>query len=454
MNPSFLFLLAFLALLQLRGDGYFPFPRDWPKDWLLALVLGHLALLWALLLGFIRAQHQNRPLLGNWLRWVGPAKWGVALGAIALIVAGQWLQAQRFAAIGYRWEPGVMFTLLAASLVLVALAFAKERTGRERTAWALLAAAALGLKFYPIFCFPITAERSDMLPILSEAGQAWLSGTEVYRFYLLDNGVETQNVRLPGMIALYLPAVALGLDLRWVVWGFEALVFGALIVLGGRLPSQKRPVWALLLVAFWLLPYWQMRHELYEVPFWLLLMAAFWALEREKLWALAFLLGVMVATLQWGWLFAPFFSLAVLRRWGLKPSLLAGSFALALAGLILWSAVGSHWGDFYFHVFSYYRHFLAQGVPYLMSMYLTALLAKLGALGWLLPMQALGVFGLLGWHARKARPISVLMQVCALALAWMLLWNAVAWTYQYLLVFLLLLQSWRAQALEELKGAD
>ena len=45
-----------------------------------------------------------------------------------------------------------------------------------------------------------------MLPIIGEAARSMLVGENIYRFYLLDNGVWTQMVRLPGLVMSYAPA--------------------------------------------------------------------------------------------------------------------------------------------------------------------------------------------------------------------------------------------------------
>ena len=37
--------LAVWAVLQARGDGYFPFPKTWPVSWLLPIVLAHTVVL-------------------------------------------------------------------------------------------------------------------------------------------------------------------------------------------------------------------------------------------------------------------------------------------------------------------------------------------------------------------------------------------------------------------------
>lgn len=55
--------------------------------------------------------------------------------------------------------------------------------------------------------YPVTAKRSDMLPIIEAAIRSLFKGENIYHYYLLDNQVSTQIVRFPGIVAAYIPAV-------------------------------------------------------------------------------------------------------------------------------------------------------------------------------------------------------------------------------------------------------
>ena len=95
------------------------------------------------------------------------------------------------------------------------------------------------LKFIPLFLFPITAKRSDLLPIVEEAAKSILRGEHIYRYYLLDNNIMTQNVRLFGLVFLFLPAVIFQLDIRLTTIFFEFVMFLTIFFLSPKLIGYK-----------------------------------------------------------------------------------------------------------------------------------------------------------------------------------------------------------------------
>ena len=439
MKSGLFYLLTILAVLQFRGDGYFPFDRNWNAGLLLAIALAHLLVIWGLLAGLTKVwvgDAEHRP---DWaaklLPWVAPV-------FSLVVVLGHAMQASRFTGFGYQWKPGFLGLLLVVSANLQFLAWRAWKREQTLVALALSWGGALALKLYPLWAYPVTAKRSDMLPIIFEAGQAWLAGQPVYQYFLLDNGISTQMVRLPGMIAVFLPAVGLGLDLRWVLLLFESGLALALAWAIAQMAPAKRPSFALLWLALAYLPYWHMRHELYEVPFWLLLLLAVFWLRQGRLWAGAAVLGYLAGMHQWAWILAPYLGLYLWRKEGPRRSLLAGCLAAAVGFLVLAAGVQGDWASWQHHIFSYYDQFLASGKPYPMALYWTALLSQFGGLSLLKPIQVAGLLGLLLWSMKRPAALEEALFASGLALSWMLAFNAVAWTYQYLLVVFLLSLAW------------
>ncbi|MBI3291866.1 MAG: transposase [Elusimicrobia bacterium] len=281
----------------------------------------------------------------------------------------------------------------------------------------VLIASAFVMKGLPLSLFPITAHRSDMLPILKEGALSLLHGDNPYQYYLLDNGARTQNVRLPGLMMAYLPAAVAGVDLRWVTLAFElAIVLMVLFHFRGAFKQGEVPweiLWAM--TGFLLLPYWHYRHELYETPFWSLLLVTLFALARGRGWGFTLGVGAMVGTHQWGWLFAPFLLLSWCRMKGWKAMGWSGLGALVVGGLILAVGIRSHVREFYEHVFGFYIKRFKINELYPMSLYFAPWFIKWNLTRWLFPIQCLLQVPLLALAYRYGRRMSALAGILALS---------------------------------------
>ena len=445
MSRLLLCLLGILLVIQVRGDGYFPFPKDWPQDRLMAIVLFHTGVLAALIFSmayFLITGRRTAPLaVPERLHPTLPVL--ASVGALGAIVGLHLLQADYFRYAGYRLEIPVMATFFFLALIPLAAygayAFRRKAHAPHRFLLSVLASALL-IKMIPLALFPVTAQRSDMLPILREGALRLFHGENPYQYALLDNGVLTPNVRLPGLMMAYLPAAVSGVDLRWTTLFFEAATFLLLIrILKPHWERMDRP-WdaGCALASFLLLPYWHYRHELYEAPFWFLLFLTLLALERGRLWMVALGLGTMMGTHQWGWLFAPLLLAGLSRSRGWKAAGWCAAGALACGGVLLGMGIGSHVSEFQEHVFGTYRRILQDGL-YPMSMYLTPHVLALGLPGERLPLLWLLHIPVLALARRYGFRTDALCGILALSLTVQLLFNPVAWTYQYLLVVFLLI---------------
>ncbi|MBI3292300.1 MAG: hypothetical protein HYZ73_05775, partial [Elusimicrobia bacterium] len=112
------YLLGILMVIQLRGDGYFPFPKSWPQPLLLGIVLVHTLVLAALIVrcayGLV-AEHQPEPLA------IPPWVHRLLLGAVPFIALGaisglHLLQARYYQFAGYRMDVVVLTGFLLISV--------------------------------------------------------------------------------------------------------------------------------------------------------------------------------------------------------------------------------------------------------------------------------------------------------------------------------------------------
>ncbi|HLE61031.1 MAG TPA: hypothetical protein VI700_05800, partial [Thermoanaerobaculaceae bacterium] len=353
----------------------------------------------------------------------------VAVGVV-LIAALHVLNARRFAEFGYVGRPVLLVALLVGASLALALLW---RTNR----FSGILLADLILKVYPLVCFPIAAKRSDMLPIIGEAARSMLAGENIYRFYLLDNGVWTQMVRFPGLVMSYAPATLFHADPRLVALASEALFFVLLFRRFGRNPLFSGGV---ILLA--LSPYWHFRHELYEAPFWVALAVVLLALERRDSVAEVAALSIVVCMHQWGVLFLPFILLFLMRSRSRAYGLAVAGFALAVGALVVAVASAGDLAAFWQQTVAYYATTLTswvqQGAFPRTSLYLTPWIARMGGAIAVKAASVLLVTAVFGWACVRLRSLAQLVGFLALALLAVLVTNTVAWTYQYLLVGALL----------------
>lgn len=443
----YLAIVAYWGILTLRGDGTFPFPRSWDPAWLrLALMAQYLPLLGLTgYLGYqaLRNQEADRRDAGReaFPAW---AEHGLALALIFGIGLMQWMQAGRFREMGYVLNAEVWSVWVLGSMALYGVI--RRWIGLS---WVAAIAAMAVLKVFPILYFPLVPERSDMLPFIQAAGGALLNGEGMYRYFVLENGALMPNVRLPGIVAAYLPAVAWKLDLRWMNLVYEILALGLIGMMGRSLAGVRSRFGVAGLVGlFSLIPYWHVRHELYEPPFWLALVVFFWALSRQGWWKAAAVWGVLIGTHQWAWMWSPLVGIYFVRKQGWARALQQGTVALAVGvGLIGLGAKGT-WMSIPEHLFGFYTNQFETGTFHLMSLYFTESFNTLGLKGMLFPLQVFGQLILLAfaWRLSQTRlTAGNLAAWMALSLTVQLAFNAVAWTYQYLLVGLLWILAFRSE---------
>ncbi|OGS21270.1 MAG: hypothetical protein A2252_08370 [Elusimicrobia bacterium RIFOXYA2_FULL_39_19] len=357
----------------------------------------------------------------------------------------QYIQSQYFNNIGYLISVKALnayFVISLFSFIIYNIYTIKFNRENVLLFLILLFSSYLIAKMLPIASFPITAKRSDLLPILKEAGRAILSGQNPYKYYLLDNGILTQNVRFPGLMISYIPAVYFNFDLRFITLFFESFIFLILayLIIKFKAATKIFPYELLLvLIAFFLLPYWHFRHELYEAPFWMLLTVVIFALYRNFFWMSAIVLGLLISMHQWGILFAPYLAIYQYKTTNLKKTILMIFVSSIIAITVFLLIPGFNVKDFFEHTIVFYKKVINEKAFPPLGMFFTPYFSKLNLTGLLQPIQVLLQIPLLFMAYKHGKRIEVILGILAVSLLCFLLFNPVVWTYQYLLLVYLLI---------------
>jgi hypothetical protein len=238
--------------------------------------------------------------------------------------------------------------------------------------------------------FPLPVQRSDMLPVNLEAARRFAAGAPAY---LAQVEAVFRVPYLPLMWLSFLPAASLALDPRWCVVAFRLLLVAALLREARHASDFARGYWAL----WFLNPYLAFRHDLYLDAFWLLLFLGFAEAKRGRLLPAAIWAGMLMATLQWGWLCAPFIVLAAAPPRAFRRLLAAAALACAVPAAVF---AFFHWreGPLFWQAIS--QHVRLTGSPALYAELCLGLSGPFIQLGWFGFLQAAQVCLLLaggGW---------------------------------------------------------
>ena len=287
MTRSLLLFSGLLLLLAIKGDGHFPLPAGTPEPvfqvWALALTL-------LFGVGLVCLVRRTRA------RGAGdsaPLRIAAAIAAAFMLLDGGvlLLEAHRYASFGYAWRPVaaiLICSLPASACVWLAL---RSRPVNPASLLALAAAAHGALCLYACACFPLAAGRSDMVPLLLQAGRKLLAGHDPYTLYHLAPGSTIHLTYLPGLLFAYLPAALSRVDPRIV--GLVYTMTAARLLYRGAGSAGVA-----FLSPFLVSPYLIYRHDVYLAPFWLLLAISWAALSRARPAAIAATCGVLAVTSQ------------------------------------------------------------------------------------------------------------------------------------------------------------
>jgi hypothetical protein len=287
LTRSLLLFCGLLLLLAIKGDGHFPLPVGTPEPVFQVYVLALTLLFGAGLVCLVQRTRAHGA--GD----SPPLRTAAAIAAAFMLLDGGvlWLEAHRYASFGYAWRP--VAAILICSLPASACAWLALRTRPVNPASLLaLAAVAHGaLCLYACACFPLAAGRSDMVPLLVQAGRKLLAGHDPYTLYSLTPGSTIHLTYLPGLLFAYLPAALMRLDPR-IVGLVYTMTAARLLYLGAGSGAVA------FLSPFLVSPYLVYRHDAYLAPFWLLLAIAWAALARARPAPIAATCGVLAVTSQ------------------------------------------------------------------------------------------------------------------------------------------------------------
>ena len=356
------------------------------------------------------------------------------LGTLGLLV----FEGRYFASFGYSLNYPLLVGVYAVILGGLGWLWFNRRRGKSGDElkpvyllyWLLAAYLLVGL--VSIVWFPLNPKRSDMLPLIIEAGHTFLNGQSPYRVYPLVSGA-IELTYLPGTWLTYLPAVALELDVR--LMSLLYVVGTALILYWGCLASERSKI-LILISVFVLNPYLQYRHEIYLAPYWCVMAASLVAFRKNRpLWGV-FFFGLSITMSQFSWIMLPFLGLYLYRNFGIRLLALAGGIiglvvALLVGPFIAWtpqtfiSGVLTHWNE-------------ATGVNARTANF-SYWAAKLVGIKNLQLVQAALLILLFGLALFRVRTLAEALGWMAVALITFIVFNLLIWPYFYLSLFIILL---------------
>jgi hypothetical protein len=322
------YFTALLLIVNLVGDGWTGRPTEFTHQ--LLLIPLTCAFLWFLykLLSPARRLHP--------MPWTTGRALITAFTFELLFVALYLYECRHFAAFGYQARLLPAIGILGVAVILLALAL-RARVSAAFVFTATLFASVGGL-LLSIISFPLNYLRSDMLPVILWADQSLLRHANPYTtLHVADRLYDFPY--LPGMMLVFFPFAAVGLDVRF---GSMAYLLAMALLIYWAARRDRRLAVGVLLALFLLCPFLQYRHELYLEPHWFTLVLVFVLMQRRHFAWAALAFGVSMAIYQFSWILFPFFLLNAFRRRGwmeaVKLALLAVSGALLLAGPFLRSA--------------------------------------------------------------------------------------------------------------------
>ena len=426
---AFILLLAFL---NLQGDG-FRLARGQRLDQLLLLPFTAIfcALLLTLLFRPLRLPFRTAALLQasalpRTLCWL-------TLVALVSSMSLFFAEARYYQRFGYRLHLLAALAVFAAALLLVASNLGDRHPPSASRILLTTVSAYAAISALSFWSFPIAVDRSDMLPLLAQAGRELLSGADPYRLYSFPH--ETVFLTyLPGTLLSYLPAVFLHIDLRSI----NLVCTAALAALLAWSAKPAKRAQAAALVGLWLLsPYLLYRHEIYTAPHWLVTVAALLLVGRRRVSAGALLFGVSVALSQFSWVLLPFLLLFLWQRFGsltaLRSACLVALPALALP--LPFVLPSPH--AFFFGVLGHWQHQAVSARPVNLSYWIAAITGPERLL-WV-QLATLAAMFLYLARGKRCATFPACLRAMALALSAFLCLNLLVWGYFFLLLELLLL---------------
>jgi hypothetical protein len=218
----------------------------------------------------------------GWVTWHAPVVGGVAG---ALLMATFFAYATRTALVPSPSEAPVsrrhrqILILLFMALVAAAVMVRADRLGTS----------------------PIDIGKADMLPLVRAGVDSFLHGENPYRPLTLENGLVYNETYLPGLWMIFIPARALGVDIRWTTIVVQVFFYFSLLAafLERKVYAWSFPVSALIFLgtvglhAFSKLLVGQVL-AVHTATFTLTLTLFYWAIRKNAQGAMALILPFLV----------------------------------------------------------------------------------------------------------------------------------------------------------------
>lgn len=306
LTPGMLFTCA-VCITCLVNDGWSgrPSPRT-HQLYLLPFTAAFAAVLWPLLKGWsVKSGPPAQPPF-EWPLWL---LCSVSIVFELLSVSSFAYERRHFAKFGYNGSVYSLLFVVGVGALFIAVASWRRTPG----AWlATVVASYAAGQLLAIRYFPLNYLRSDMLPVIAWADERLVHHLNPYA--TMHVGARLYDFPyLPGMLLAYLPAVAAGLDVRWI--SVACVICLGLLLYYAALKTFRKHAAALCGI-FMLAPFLQYRHDLYLQPHWLCLVASIVLLQRKRFgWAVA-VFGISMAIYQLSWVLFPFIVLYAWRNGG------------------------------------------------------------------------------------------------------------------------------------------
>lgn len=342
-------------------------------------------------------------------------------------------QSHYYVAAGYRLHPIATLVVFGCALAGVCSSFWVKGRSAGGYLFAAVLIAYIGVYLLSIWSFPNSVQRSDMLPLLSEAGKTLLKGHNPYRLYTFP----TESVfltYLPGTLLAFIPAVLLHIDLRFI--NIVYVVTLAVLIYRSAAIQYRREV-ASLIGIFLLSPYMLYRHEIYTQPHWLSLVACFLLLQRRRfLWA-AVVFGVSAALSQFSWILFPFFLLFIFRQKGFNRAILSAAVVLLAFGVIVGPFIAWSPEAFLYGVLTHWQNNAVNARPINFSYWAAALVGAQHLE--LVQFLILAAIFIRCAVTRSCRTLPQCLRWMAVSFTGFIMLNILVWGYFFLLLEVILL---------------
>jgi len=301
-----------------------------------------------------------------------------------------------------------------------------------------VAVAGLILRLIAFWLTPLVVESADMLPLIKAANESFLAGASPYRLYNLHSW-PLPLPYLPGAWLAYLPAVALGLDLRLINALAELIVLGVLAFASRNRNSS--PLGVLVAMLIYLSPSIVIFDIYTEHPiFWMLIVLLLALLAAGRFWIAALVWGVALATSPFALTASPFVALYLARatspkKWWKPAALAAASFLALTAPFVVWAP-----REFFHGTFTWLNDLDIVGLSS-WAIHGHQQLFAIGFAGWfwyfgweqaLKPVQVALVLAILVYYWKRRREAGALLSCSSLwAYTLFVCFNVVIWPRHY-----------------------